>query len=351
MKKALITGITGQDGSYLADFLLNKGYEVHGIVRRCSSFSRFRIDHLVNNKEIFKKKLFLHYGDLNDSVSLTNLVSIIEPDEIYNLAAQSHVQTSFEVPEFTGDTNALGVLRLLESVRSLGLINKTRIYQASTSELFGRAQESPQSETTPFHPRSPYAIAKLYAFWMVKNYRESYGMYACNGILFNHEGKRRGANFVTRKISIGLSRVKLGTHKFLELGNLDAKRDWGNAEEYVEAMWMMLQQEKPDDFVIATGESHTIREFIEACCEELKINLRWEGQDLNQVGINSDTGEIIIKIDPKFFRPTEVDSLLGDPTKAREILGWEAKTKFSDLAKMMVRSDYELLKSRKEILY
>jgi GDPmannose 4,6-dehydratase len=352
VKKALITGITGQDGSYLAELLLDKGYEVHGIVRRSSSLNRFRIDHLILNKDIFEKKLFLHYGDLNDSISLSNIIKLVEPDEIYNLAAQSHVQVSFEIPEITGNTDALGTLRILETVRNLGLIKKTRIYQASTSELFGKAQEIPQNEKTPFYPRSPYGVAKLYSYWIIKNYREAYDVYACNGILFNHEGERRGVNFVTRKITIGLSKIKLGINNGpLELGNLDAKRDWGYAKEYVEAMWLMLQQSKPQDYVIATGETHSIREFIEYCCKELGIKIIWEGEGINEVGKNEKTGEIIIKINPRYFRPTEVDLLIGDPTKAKEELGWEAKTKFSDLVKLMIKSDYSLIKEGKEILY
>lgn len=350
-KKALITGITGQDGSYLAELLLSKGYEVHGIVRRSSCLNRFRIDHLISDKDVFNKKLFLHYGDMVDSISLANIIRQIEPDEIYNLAAQSHVQVSFEIPEVTGNTDALGTLKLLETVKNLGLGNKVKIYQASTSELFGKVQETPQKETTPFHPRSPYGVAKLYAFWIIKNYRESYNMFACNGILFNHEGERRGATFVTRKITIGLSNIKLGKQDVLELGNIDSKRDWGSAKEYVEAMWLMLQQESPTDIVIATGETHTIREFVEACCKELNINLKWEGEGVDEKGIDIDSGKTIVKINPRFFRPAEVDLLLGDPTKAKEVLGWEAKTKFSDLAKLMTKADYELLKSGKEILY
>ena len=351
MKKALITGITGQDGSHLADFLLEKGYEVHGVVRRSSSINTWRIDHLFNNPEIFNKKLFLHYGDVTDTVSITGLIKKIQPDEIYNLAAQSHVRVSFEIPEITTNIDALGTLKILEAVRELDLISKTKIYQASTSELFGKVQEIPQKETTPFYPRSPYGVAKLYGFWIIKNYRESYGMYACNGILFNHEGEKRGFNFVTRKITIGLSKIKLGTQEVLELGNLDAKRDWGYAKEYVEAMWLMLQQDKPEDFIIATGETHSIREFVESCCNQLNMNIHWEGEGINELGIDKNTGKTIIKIDAKYFRPAEVDLLLGDPTKAKEKLGWEAKTKFENLAKLMVKSDYELLKAGGNILY
>ena len=351
MKKALITGITGQDGSHLAEFLLDKGYEVHGIVRRASSINTWRIDHLYNNPEILNKKLFLHYGDVTDTVSLTSLIKKIEPDEIYNLAAQSHVKVSFEIPENTANIVALGPLKILEAVRELGLAEKTRIYQASTSELFGKVQETPQSEKTPFYPRSPYGVAKLYGFWIMKHYREAYGMYACNGILFNHEGERRGFNFVTRKITIGLAKIKLGMQETLELGNLDAKRDWGYAKEFVEAMWLMLQQDKPEDFVIATGETHSIREFIEEAAKELEIDLEWKGEGIKEVGIDKKTGKEIIKINPRYFRPTEVDLLLGNPTKAKEKLGWVAKTKFKDLVKLMVKSDYNLLKKGGEILY
>ncbi len=351
MKKALITGITGQDGSYLAELLLEKGYEIHGIIRRSSSINTWRIDHLYNDPEILDKKMFLHYGDVTDTISITNLIKKIKPDEIYNLAAQSHVRISFEIPEITANIGALGMLKILEAVRELGLIKKTKIYQASTSELFGKIQETPQKETTPFYPRSPYGVAKLYGFWIAKNYRESYDMFVCNGILFNHEGERRGFNFVTRKITIGLSKIKLGMQKILELGNLDAKRDWGYAKEYVEAMWLMLQQEKPEDFVIATGEAHTIKEFVEVCCKELDIKIEWQGKGIDEVGIDKNTGKIIIKVDPKYFRPSEVEILLGDPSKAKEKLNWEAKTKFEDLAKLMIKSDYELLKSGREILY
>lgn len=351
MKKALITGITGQDGSHLADFLLEKGYEVHGIIRRSSSINTWRIDHLYNNKDILDKKLFLHYGDVTDTVSITSLIKKIQPDEIYNLAAQSHVRVSFEIPEITANIDALGTLKILEAVRELGLKDKTRIYQASTSELFGKVQEVPQSETTPFYPRSPYGVAKLYGYWIVKNYRESYGMYACNGILFNHEGERRGFNFVTRKISIGLSKIKLGMQEYLELGNLDAKRDWGYAKEYVEAMWLMLQQEKPEDFVIATGETHSIREFIELSCKEIGIELEWSGEGENEIGLDKSTGKEIMKINPRFFRPAEVDLLLGNPKNAEEKLGWKAKTKFEDLVKLMIKEDYSLLKSGRKILY
>lgn len=350
MKKALITGITGQDGSYLAELLLEKGYEVHGVIRQSSSIRTWRIDHLYNDSNILNKKLFLHYGDLTDSVSLVNLLKKVTPDEIYNLAAQSHVKISFEIPEITAETDGLGTLKLLEAVNILGLKN-TRIYQASTSELYGLVQETPQTETTPFYPRSPYGVAKLYSFWIIKNYREAYNMFACNGILFNHESERRGYNFVTRKITIGLSKIKLGQQDVLELGNLDAKRDWGYAPEYVEAMWRMLQQDTPEDFVIATGETHTVREFIEAACSELGISLEWRGEGVDEIGVDTSTDKTIIAINPRYFRPTEVDLLLGDATKAKEKLGWEAKTKFSDLAKRMTKADFELTQSGKPVLY
>jgi GDPmannose 4,6-dehydratase len=351
MKTALITGITGQDGSYLTELLLNKGYIVHGIIRRASVLNTWRIDHLFNDTEILNKKLFLHYGDLTDTTSVLNIIKEVKPDEIYNLAAQSHVKVSFEIPEITAQIGAIGVLRLLEAIRELNLEKKIKIYQASTSELYGVALETPQTENTPFYPRSPYGIAKLYGFWIVKNYREAYNMFACNGILFNHEGERRGFNFVTRKITIGLSKIKLGKQDVLELGNLDAKRDWGYAKDFVEAMWLMLQQEKPEDFVIATGETHTIREFIEYTCKELDIPLIWQGEGVNEVGINKDTGKIIIKINPKYFRPTEVDFLLGDSSKAKKELGWEAKTKFKELVKIMANHDYNLIKNNEKILY
>jgi len=351
MKTALITGITGQDGSHLTEFLLEKGYIVHGLIRRASGINTWRLDHLYNNKEILDKKLFLHYGDLTDTTSILNIIKQIQPDEIYNLAAQSHVRVSFEIPEITAQIDAIGTLRILEAIRALGLEQKTKLYQASTSELYGKVVETPQNENTPFHPRSPYGVAKLYGFWIIKNYREAYNMFACNGILFNHEGERRGFNFVTRKITLGLSKIKQGKQEVLELGNLDAKRDWGYAKEYVEAMWLMLQQEKPDDFVIATGETHTIREFIEYSCKELNIPIVWEGEGVNEVGKNKDTGKTIIKINSRFFRPAEVEILLGDPTKAKEKLGWVAKTKFKDLVRIMIKYDYELIKKNDKILY
>ncbi len=351
MKTALITGITGQDGSHLTELLLEKGYIVHGLIRRASVINTWRLDHLYNNKEILDKKLFLHYGDLTDTTSILNLLKLIQPDEVYNLAAQSHVRVSFEIPEITAQIDAIGTLRLLEGIRVLGLEKQTKFYQASTSELFGKVLETPQTENTPFYPRSPYGVAKLYSFWMVKNYREAYDMYACNGILFNHEGERRGFNFVTRKITIGLVKIKLGLQENLELGNLDAKRDWGYAKEYVEAMHLMLQQEKPDDFVIATGETHSIREFIELSCKELDIEITWKGTGVNEIGIDSNTGKTIIKINERFFRPTEVEILLGDASKAKEKLGWSAKTKFEELVKLMVKSDYDLIKNNDKILY
>ena len=351
MKKALITGVTGQDGSYLARLLLDKGYEVHGLIRRSSSINTWRLDDLYNDLNVRDKTFFLHYGDMTDSIGLANIIRDIEPDEIYNLAAQSHVKISFEIPEITAEIDALGTLKLLETVKGLGLTNKTRIYQASTSELFGEVVETPQNENTPFNPRSPYAIAKQYAFWIIKNYREAYGMYACNGILFNHESEKRGFNFVTRKITAGLSKIKLGQQDVLELGNLDAKRDWGYAPEYVEAMWLMLQQNEPEDFVIATGEAHSVREFVELAAKELDMEIEWEGSGVDEIGIDKNTGKTIVKINPRYFRPTEVNFLLGDPRKAKEKLGWEPKVKFEELVKRMIKSDYELLKNGGKILY
>jgi GDPmannose 4,6-dehydratase len=348
MKKALITGITGQDGSYLAEFLLEKGYEVHGIMRRSSVVKIDRIRHLIMEPPYIDKvnKLTLHYGDLTDSSNITKLIQKIQPDEIYNLAAQSHVRVSFETPENTANCTALGVLRILEAVRILGLEKKTKIYQASTSELYGKVKETPQTENTPFHPRSPYGVAKLYAHWAITNYKEAYGLFACNGILFNHESERRGETFVTRKITLEAAKVVLGARKCLYLGNLDAKRDWGHAKEYVEAMWLMLQRETPEDYVIATGETHSVREFVEAVFSELGTPIRWEGNGLDEVGISEKTGETIIRIDPYFFRPSEVDFLLGDPTKAREELGWIPKIKFEQLASEMARHDFEAEKRR-----
>jgi len=347
MKKALITGITGQDGSFLAEFLLEKGYEVHGIIRRSSSFNTGRIEHLYLGewiKDMHQKRLVnLHYGDMTDSSSLVRIVQTIQPDEIYNLAAQSHVKVSFDVPEYTAETDATGTLRLLEAVRILGLEKKCRIYQASTSELFGLVQEIPQKETTPFYPRSPYGVAKLYGFWITKNYRESYGMFAVNGILFNHESERRGETFVTRKITLAATRIAKGLQRKLYLGNLSALRDWGYAKNYVECMWLMLQHETPEDFVIATGEYHTVREFCTLAFKYAGIELRWEGEGINEKGINIANGDILVEVDPNYFRPAEVEQLLGDPTKAKTLLGWNPnKTSFEDLVKIMVESDMKL---------
>ena len=337
-KIALITGITGQDGSYLAEFLLNKGYIVHGIKRRSSSFNTARIDHLYRDPHDKDVRLFLHHGDLADSSCLTRIIGQAQPDEIYNLAAQSHVAVSFEEPEYTANSDALGALRLLEAIRILGLEKKTKFYQASTSELYGQVKETPQSETTPFYPRSPYAVAKLYAYWITINYREAYGIFACNGILFNHESPVRGENFVTRKISIALSRIKLGLQESLYLGNLDAKRDWGHAKDFVEAQWMMLQQDNPEDFVIATGIQYSVRDFINAAAKELDMNIRWDGSGLNEKGFD-DSGKCIISVDPRYFRPTEVETLLGDPAKAKTKLGWTPKITFEELVQEMVSED------------
>jgi GDPmannose 4,6-dehydratase len=338
LKKALITGITGQDGAYLAEFLLTKGYEVHGIKRRSSLFNTGRIDHLYEDPHNPHPRLILHYGDLTDSSSLIHIVQKIQPDEIYNLGAQSHVQVSFEQPEYTADADALGPLRLLEAIRILGLEKKTKFYQASTSELYGMVREVPQRETTPFYPRSPYAVAKMYAFWICVNYREAYGIYACNGILFNHESPLRGETFVTRKITRGLARIKVGLQKQLFLGNLDAKRDWGHARDYVEMQWLMLQQEKPGDFVIATGEQYSVREFVRRCAEVLELDLTWTGNGLNEKAVDS-AGNIVIAIDPRYFRPTEVETLLGDPGKAKRELGWAPRTSFDQLLREMVEAD------------
>jgi len=338
-KVALITGITGQDGAYLAEFLLNKGYTVHGIKRRSSSFNTDRIDHLYRDQHEENVKFFLHYGDLTDATNLIRIIQEVQPDEIYNLAAQSHVQVSFDTPEYTANSDALGTLRLLEALRILGLTEKTRFYQASTSELFGKVQEIPQKETTPFYPRSPYAAAKLYAYWIVVNYREAYGMYACNGILFNHESPVRGETFVTRKITRAVARIKLGLQDKLYLGNLNAKRDWGFAGDYVKAMWMMLQQEEPDDFVVATGEARSVREFVEAAFQKLGITIEWRGSGKDEIGVDAATGAVRVQVDPRYFRPTEVEFLLGDATKAREKLGWVPKVTFAELAAMMVEED------------
>ena len=342
IKKALITGITGQDGAYLAEFLLNKGYQVHGIKRRSSSFNTERIDHLYTDQhdmEVKQPHLTLHYGDLADSMSLVRIIQQIQPDEIYNLGAQSHVAVSFESPEYTADTVGLGALRILDAIRILGLEKKTRYYQASTSELYGKVQETPQTETTPFYPRSPYAAAKLYAYWITINYREAYGIYACNGILFNHESPIRGETFVTRKITRALARIKLGLQDSLFLGNMDAKRDWGHAKDYVEMQWLMLQQDTPEDFTISTGVQYSVRDFVNIAAKELGIELKWEGFGVNETGSNIITGKIIIRVDPRYFRPTEVETLLGDSTKAREKLGWTPKISFKELVKEMVMHD------------
>jgi GDPmannose 4,6-dehydratase len=338
LKKALITGVTGQDGAYLAEFLLAKGYEVHGIKRRASLFNTARIDHIYEDPHNPSPHFILHYGDLTDSSSLIHIVQKVQPDEIYNLGAQSHVQVSFEQPEYTADADALGPLRLLEAIRILGLEKKTRFYQASTSELYGLVQEIPQRETTPFYPRSPYAVAKLYAYWITVNYREAYGIYACNGILFNHESPLRGETFVTRKITRGLARIKVGLQKQLFLGNLDAKRDWGHARDYVEMQWMMLQQDKPQDFVIATGEQYTVREFVQRCAKLLELDLTWQGSGVEERALNA-AGETVVAIDPRYFRPTEVETLLGDPSKAKRELGWTPRTPFVELVREMVESD------------
>lgn len=348
-KVALITGITGQDGSFLAEFLLNKGYEVHGIIRRSSSFNTARIEHLYLDewiKDTHKgRSIELHYGDMTDSSSMFRIIEKINPDEIYNLAAQSHVKVSFEVPEYTADCDALGTLRILEAVRDLGLGAKTRIYQASTSELYGLVQEVPQSETTPFYPRSPYGVAKLYGFWITKNYREAYGMFAVNGILFNHESERRGETFVTRKITLAAARIAEGLQQKLYIGNLDARRDWGYARDYVECMWLMLQHETPQDFVIATGEMHSVREFCNRAFSEVGIELCWSGTGVDEKGTDAASGRVIVEVDPRYFRPTEVEQLLGDPTKARTLLGWNpTRTTFEELVRIMVRHDVQVVR-------
>ena len=344
-KVALITGITGQDGSYLAEFLLEKGYEVHGITRRASISNTARIDHL-----IVKNAITLHDGDLSDSSSLIRIISIVQPDEIYNLAAQSHVQVSFDVPEYSGDVDAIGVLRILEAVRILGLTKKTKVYQASTSELYGKVEEVPQRETTPFHPYSPYAVAKQYGFWITKEYREAYDMFAVNGILFNHESERRGENFVTRKITLAAGRIAEGLQDHLELGNLDSKRDWGYAKDYVECMWMILQHDTPEDFVIATGEQHTVRDFTEKAFASNGIELRWEGEGLNEKGYDKATGKMLVCVNPAWFRPTDVDNLWGDPTKAKTVLGWNPqKTSYAELVHIMAEHDRMLAKREKAV--
>ncbi len=338
-KIALITGITGQDGAYLAELLLHKGYSVHGIKRRTSLFNTARIDHLYHDPHEQGVDLTLHHGDLTDSSSLMRIIQLVQPDEIYNLAAQSHVAVSFEEPEYTANSDGIGALRILESIRILGLEKKTRFYQASTSELYGLVQETPQSETTPFYPRSPYAVAKLYAYWITVNYREAYGIYACNGILFNHESPIRGETFVTRKITRALARIKLGAQQKLFLGNLDALRDWGHARDYVEMQWLMLQQDNPEDFVIATGEQHSVREFVTLAGAEIGINIRWEGSGADEKGYDQTTGQCIVEVDPRYFRPAEVETLLGNATKAKDKLGWVSKTSFDDLVKEMVQED------------
>lgn len=345
-KTALITGITGQDGSYLAEFLLEKGYNVYGLFRRGSTNTSVRITHLLEEKAKENNKLKLVYGDMTDSMNLVRLMLQIKPDEIYNLAAQSHVAVSFEEPEYTANADGIGVLRILEAVRIAGLTKKTRIYQASTSELYGKVEEIPQRETTPFHPRSPYAVAKLYGYWMTKHYREAYGMYAVNGILFNHESERRGETFVTRKITLAVANILAGKQEKLYLGNLNAKRDWGYAKDYVECMWMILQQETPDDFVIATGETRTVREFVTASFKTAGIDILWEGEGVNEKGIDKVTGKVLVEVSPEFFRPAEVDLLLGDPTKARTVLGWNPrKTSFEELVEIMTKHDMELVKN------
>jgi GDPmannose 4,6-dehydratase len=347
MKKALVTGVTGQDGSYLSRFLISKGYEVHGMKRRTSSFNTTRIDDLIQEHQLNDKNFFLHHGDMTDSSSLLHLIEKIQPDEIYNLAAQSHVAVSFEQPEYTADSDALGSLRILEAIRILGLEKKTKFYQASSSELFGLVQETPQKETTPFYPRSPYGVAKLYAYWITINYRESYGIFACNGILFNHESPLRGETFVTKKITRALCRIKLGLQKTLYLGNLDAKRDWGHAKDFVEMQWMMLQQKKPEDYVIATGIQYSVREFVNLAAKTLGINISWKGKGIEEVGCDNNGNEIV-KIDPLYFRPAEVDSLLGDPSKAKSMLNWQPKITFEELVKEMI--DHDLIHAKQEKL-
>lgn len=337
-KTALITGITGQDGAYLAEFLLGKGYVVHGIKRRASLFNTDRIDHLYQDPHVENKNFILHYGDLTDSTNLIRIIQQVQPDEIYNLAAMSHVAVSFETPEYTANADGIGTLRILEAIRILGLEKKTRFYQASTSELYGLVQETPQKETTPFYPRSPYAVAKMYAYWITVNYREAYGLYACNGILFNHESPLRGETFVTRKITRALARIKLGLQDCLYLGNMNSLRDWGHAKDYVEAQWLMLQQDQAEDFVIATGVQYSVRQFVDAAAKELGIQLTWHGEEIEETGTDQH-GKVIVKVDPRYFRPTEVDTLLGDPTKAREKLGWTPKIRFDELVAEMVRED------------
>lgn len=347
-KTALITGVTGQDGAYLAEFLLNRGYIVHGLKRRSSMFNTDRIDHLYQDQHEKDVRLFLHHGDMTDSTNLIRIIQQVQPDEIYNLAAQSHVQVSFDTPEYTANADALGTLRILEAIRLLGLEKKTKFYQASTSELYGLVQEAPQKETTPFYPRSPYAVAKLYGYWITVNYREAYGIYACNGILFNHESPLRGETFVTRKITRAVARIKLGLQQKLYLGNLEAKRDWGYAKDYVEAMWLMLQQDKPEDFVIATGQTQTVRDFVSLAFRQVGIELIWQGSGIGEKGLDKTTGAIVVEVDPRYFRPTEVELLLGDATKAKEKLGWIPKTTLDQLCAMMVQAD--LAEAKKDLL-
>ncbi len=339
MKRALVTGVTGQDGAYLAEFLLQKGYEVHGLKRRASSFNTARVDHLYRDPHEADVRFFMHYGDLTDSTNLIRIIQEVRPTEIYNLAAQSHVKVSFETPEYTANADALGTLRLLEAIRILKLQDRTRFYQASTSEMYGKVQEIPQTETTPFYPRSPYAVAKLYAYWITVNYREAYGIYACNGILFNHESPIRGETFVTRKITRALARIKTGLQDILYIGNLDARRDWGHARDYVEMQWLMLQQDEPEDYVIATGVQYSVREFIQAAAGKLGISIRWEGKGIHEKGINAESDRVIVAVDPKYFRPTEVPELLGDASKAREKLGWKPRITFQELVSEMVETD------------
>lgn len=355
-KTALITGITGQDGAYLAELLIEKGYEVHGILRRSSIFNTQRIEHLYLDELIEDmhndRKLQLHYGDMTDSTSLISIIQKVQPDEIYNLAAQSHVKVSFEVPEYTANGDAIGTLRILEAVRMLGLVDKCKIYQASTSELYGKVQEIPQTETTPFYPRSPYAVAKQYAFWITKNYREAYGMFAVNGILFNHESERRGETFVTRKITLAVANIKKGYQKKLYLGNLNSLRDWGYAKDYVECMWLILQHDKPEDFVIATGEQHSVREFVELSFKHVGISIEWQGEGINEKGICKETGNVLVEVDPKYFRPTEVETLLGNPSKAKTLLGWNpTKTSFEKLVEIMVKHDLDYVEKMKLARY
>jgi len=345
LKKALITGITGQDGSYLAELLLGKGYEVHGIIRRSSSFNRGRIDHIyIQNPSIMNRKLYLHYGDVTDTSNLNRLLEKIEPQEIYNLAAQSHVKVSFDIPEYTAQVDAVGTLRFLDAIRETGV--KTRFYQASTSELFGKAQTFPQNEKTPFYPRSPYGVAKMYGYWIVVNYREAYDLFSCNGILFNHESPRRGESFVTRKITLSAARIKQGLQSKMSLGNLNAKRDWGYAPEYCDGMWRMLQMDKPEDLVLATGESHSVREFTEIAFNALDMPIKWQGKGLKEKGVSRKTGKAVIEIDPEYYRPTEVDFLVGDSTRAREKIGWKPKVKFEELVKIMIKADFDRVSKR-----